>query len=664
MKNYLLLLIAFGFLSTSTMLAADPPLVYSVENTGASFAPPVMPTLANCPVVQQLPDPYKWTDGSGRDETFEAWAHHRNDIKLMIENYEIGEKPVVTMDQITASFNESNNTLSVTVTVGAESLTLTSAITFPSSGTGPFPIFIGMDGGTGSIGSQTSKGVANMPFTSSQVAPNSTQTASGPFYRLYPHLNANNHGLYSAWAWGVSRLIDGLYKLNGVVGSRTINLERIMVSGCSYAGKMALFAGAFDERIALTVAQESGGGGAAAWRVSQTLGPVENLGATDRNWFSGSMFSFSGDQNVPKLPIDHHQLLAMCIPRALLVIGNPGYVWMADESGYISSRAVETIYDKFGISDRFGFSIVGGHSHCEVLTALGADIDAFVNKFMVGNTAVNTNIRKHAEAYTYTDYNRWFNWWGTNNSDLEEPNVDEYDFYFLEAECGNVGASFTIHEDASCSNGKYIRVPDTQQGNLGSAPSDVGYHVSFPVTISEAGKYTLFANLLCPTADDDSFFVRMDNGSWEMLNGLSTGAGLWMWKMMKSFNDLSAGNHVLTIAARENGANIDQVVLTTSPYTPTFLGEAINCSEGGVLSPDFEGYLLKVNPATVSFEIPANLYVSLKVYDITGVEIAELAGADFSQGQYELPFPGDLPQGTYICTLRAGDFVTSKKIVK
>lgn len=57
------------------------------------------------------------------------------------------------------------------------------------------------------------------------------------------------------------------------------------VSGCSFAGKMALFAGAFDERIALTIAQEPGGGGVDAWRVSETLGNVETLGRTSYAWF-------------------------------------------------------------------------------------------------------------------------------------------------------------------------------------------------------------------------------------------------------------------------------------------------------------------------------------------------------------------------------------------
>jgi len=86
---------------------------------------------------------------------------------------------------------------------------------------------------------------------------------------------------------------------------------------------MALFAGAFDERIALTLAQESGGGGAAAWRVSETLGNVETLGNTSSAWFTEDMFRFSNA--VPKLPYDHHELMAMVAPRALLVLGNPDY---------------------------------------------------------------------------------------------------------------------------------------------------------------------------------------------------------------------------------------------------------------------------------------------------------------------------------------------------
>ena len=100
----------------------------------------------------------------------------------------------------------------------------------------------------------------------------------------------------------------------------------------------------FDERIALTIAQESGGGGAAAWRVSETLGNVETLGKTSRAWFREDMFQFSN--SVEKLPYDHHELMAMVAPRALLVLGNPDYEWLADESGYVSCRAAHTRFGK------------------------------------------------------------------------------------------------------------------------------------------------------------------------------------------------------------------------------------------------------------------------------------------------------------------------------
>jgi hypothetical protein len=62
-----------------------------------------------------------------------------------------------------------------------------------------------------------------------------------------------------------------------VQDSLPIILKHIAVTGCSFASKMALFAGAFDERIVLTIAQESGGGGYPVWRVSETLGNVETL---------------------------------------------------------------------------------------------------------------------------------------------------------------------------------------------------------------------------------------------------------------------------------------------------------------------------------------------------------------------------------------------------
>ena len=117
---------------------------------------------------------------------------------------------------------------------------------------------------------------------------------------------------------------------------------------------MALFAGAFDERIALTIAQEPGGGGVNAWRVSETLENVETLGRTNYAWFLESMRQFAG-KNVNRLPIDHHELAALIAPRALLVLGNTDYEWLAEKSNYVSCQAARMVWKAFGIEDRMGF---------------------------------------------------------------------------------------------------------------------------------------------------------------------------------------------------------------------------------------------------------------------------------------------------------------------
>src|SRR5262249_96043 len=159
-----------------------------------------------------------------------------------------------------------------------------------------------------------------------------------------------------------------------------------------YAGKLALFAGALDERVALTIPQESGGGGAPNWRYSwqnEPLGSVEGLGQTDHNWFSEGMFAFAG-ANTSKLPEHHHELMMMVAPRALFATGNPdGAVWLSNPSCYVSCRAVELVYNSFGIGDRFGYNIEGGKSHCVLTASLNADIWAFLDKFLLGLTNVN-----------------------------------------------------------------------------------------------------------------------------------------------------------------------------------------------------------------------------------------------------------------------------------
>lgn len=212
-------------------------------------------------------------------------------------------------------------------------------------------------------------------------------------------------GSYCAWSWGISRLIDGLEK---VEKKSRIDLSHLAISGCSFAGKMALFAGAFDERIALTIAREPGGGGVNAWRVSETLENVETLGRTNYAWFLESMRQFAG-KNVNRLPIDHHELAALIAPRALLVLGNTDYEWLAEESNYVSCQAARMVWKAFGIEDRMGFSIQGGHMHCMLPKSQYPEVEAFIDKFLLGKTDVDTFVTK-ADMFEDMDYLKWMPW--------------------------------------------------------------------------------------------------------------------------------------------------------------------------------------------------------------------------------------------------------------
>ncbi len=426
------------------------PLVYAVENMGADYKAPVFPEFDHLPIVRPLPDPFQFFNG-WRDTSFKKWERRRNEIKASIEKYEIGPRPDGADCTVTATFTPpvapaQNGTLTVVVTKDkvpadtpgyGESLTLSVKVWLPDAtvwGPGPYPALIPMVwfdsgpnanyGSFGGSGVFQARPIATVNFMHDQVAQYfSFGTPNHPFLRLYPEFNfgaqydasqPGNIGKYAAWSWGISRLIDGLEVATDPEGNPIpIDLDHLAVTGCSYAGKMALFAGAFDERIALTIPVESGGGGATTWRVSQEIqgdNEVETATRTDFSWFASPLRAFNRN-NIYKLPHDHHELMAMVAPRALLATSNYSQRWLSSKSAYVAARAAEKVYDQFGISDRFGFIIDTDHGHCAIPQSQYEPVAAFVDKFLLGLEDVDTTVRVHPYGETF-DYQRWISWWG------------------------------------------------------------------------------------------------------------------------------------------------------------------------------------------------------------------------------------------------------------
>ena len=378
------LLMILGFMALSFGESkAQIPLVFNQENTGSRYAKPAMPPAHELPMVKTLSSPLAWSNGKGMVRKFKQWERRRNEIGALIQHYGIGEKPVVDKKCVKARMD--GDTLIVDVTVNGQTLTLRSEIRYPSEGKAPFALMIGTSGISLPRTLFDNRPIATMVFHEAQVNDYSQwrphhERGEHAFDRLYPQLMQN--GAYSQWAWGLSRLIDGLQLLGEAV--TRIDTQRIGVTGCSYAGKMALFCGAFDERVALTIAQEPGGGGAAAWRASHLMEGVESLERTDYHWFMERMRDDFSGENVYRLPYDHHELCAMICPRALLLLGNPDFKWLADDAMRASAEAAKAVWSHFGIADRMDCSIVGGHPHCQLPDSQLPLVQSFIDRFLLG----------------------------------------------------------------------------------------------------------------------------------------------------------------------------------------------------------------------------------------------------------------------------------------
>jgi hypothetical protein len=388
-------------------IVGEMPLVYDRENSGLSCKVATsFPALADLKAFPTLQDLFMMEDGT-RISTKAQWACRRAEISAQLQHWLMGTKPVPPAEgDVSATF--SNNKLTVIVKVGSKTFTISSTIAYPSTGTAPYPVIIKMDAMM-SVPENifTSRGCAIMGFSTSALVPSAfaVTRGSGTFYTLFPD---NTAGGYAAFTWGCSRLIDGLFLTKD---QNKIDVKHIAVCGCSYCGKMALYCGAFDERIALTIPQESGGGGEASWRVYASLpGAGINAESEDLNaaqgtgWYSANLKQFS-NSNVTKLPIDQHELVAMIAPRAVLAIGNTKILRLGPEPGYVSLKAATEVWKALGVPDRIGYHENATGDHCAFPSNLNASVENFVDRFLLGKTGTNITTAPFS-----TDMTKWVKW--------------------------------------------------------------------------------------------------------------------------------------------------------------------------------------------------------------------------------------------------------------
>jgi lysophospholipase L1-like esterase len=159
-------------------------------------------------------------------------------------------------------------------------------------------------------------------------------------------------GALRAWAWGAARALDYLET------DTTVDAARVGITGVSRFGKAALVTMAFEPRFAVALVASSGKGGATLLR--RTFGEaVENLtGSGQYHWMAGNFLKYGatearfGSMNASHLPVDAHQLIALCAPRPTFIsygIPEKGDArWLDQQGSYMATVAAGPVFRLLG----------------------------------------------------------------------------------------------------------------------------------------------------------------------------------------------------------------------------------------------------------------------------------------------------------------------------
>jgi len=162
-------------------------------------------------------------------------------------------------------------------------------------------------------------------------------------------------GALRAWGWGASRVLDYLETVPEV------DAKRVGIEGVSRYGKAALVTMAFDQRFAVALVGSSGEGGAKPHR--RNFGEqVENLtGSGQYHWMCGNFLKYGaaeasfGSKNAGDIPVDAHQLIALCAPRPMFIsYGIPekgDALWLDQQGSYMATVAAGPAFRLLGARD-------------------------------------------------------------------------------------------------------------------------------------------------------------------------------------------------------------------------------------------------------------------------------------------------------------------------
>ena len=337
-------------------------------------------------VLGKLPDPFM-TDEGQRIKSPSEWEARRKEIYKTAVELQYGTqppKPEILNYEILYGNPQNRGDLNLTVRIicGTEEkqTSFIMRIFRPQGAENPpivlegdmcFPYVYGEDYRNAFL----RRGIAIATFNRCELAYDGWRMGrKGPLYEIYPNYT---FGALGAWAWGYSRCVDVLEKLD------CFDLTHLAFTGHSRGAKTAMLAGVLDERAKIVNPNDSNGCSCSCYRI-HTKAIAEDgkerrcdylSDLLDRHyfWISEEMKKYSDCKE--KLPFDCHFLKAMVAPRILLVGEAASDIATNLPGTWHTSLAAKEVFKFLGCEDNLKWYFRRGvHRHapedCEMLANL------------------------------------------------------------------------------------------------------------------------------------------------------------------------------------------------------------------------------------------------------------------------------------------------------
>jgi hypothetical protein len=325
----------------------------------------------------QLPDPLVLNNGHRVTKPVQWWKQRRPEIVEQFDREIYGRVPRNTPTvkwELTKTANEKNGDVPIIVKtlVGHVDNSIDPQITVdiqltlatPANASGPVPVIMEFGYGVRPPGLPPAPVVPGPTWQQQVLAkswgyatllPNSIQADNGAgltqgiigLVNKGQPRKLDDWGALRAWAWGAGRALDYFET------DKAVDAKQVGVEGHSRYGKATLVTMAYDSRFAIAYVSSSGEGGAKIYR--RNWGElVENVAAANEyHWMAGNFLKYAGPLHGNDMPVDSHELVALCAPRPVFISGGAtqGDGWADAKGMFLAAAGAGPVYKLLGKKD-------------------------------------------------------------------------------------------------------------------------------------------------------------------------------------------------------------------------------------------------------------------------------------------------------------------------